>query len=115
VFRKKVFWIVLVVVLLVAGGGYAAYARGLVPWLRPQESDESETSFQTASVTVGNLSITADGTGTLVPSSTVNLSFGAPGELMELLVEVGDQVQAGDALAWMPMLKTRWPRLSWVC
>ncbi|MBN1811440.1 MAG: efflux RND transporter periplasmic adaptor subunit [Anaerolineae bacterium] len=98
-FRKKTFWIVLGVILLVAGGGYAAYARGLVPWWGSQKSNEPETTFQTSSVTVGNLSITADGSGTLVPSSTVNLSFGASGELLELLVEVGDLAQVGDMLA----------------
>jgi HlyD family secretion protein len=101
VFRKKWFWIVLIVLLLAAGGGYAAYASGLVPWLGPQESEEPTTTFQTAAVTVGNLSITADGTGNLVPASTVELSFDATGTLLELLVEVGDQVQAGDVLAWI--------------
>jgi RND family efflux transporter MFP subunit len=101
VFRKKWFWISLIVLLLAAGGGYAAYASGLVPWLGPQESEGPETTLQTAVVTVGDLSITADGTGNLVPASTVELSFDATGTLMELLVEVGDQVQAGDVLAWI--------------
>jgi RND family efflux transporter MFP subunit len=101
VFRKKAFWIVLIVVLLVAGGGYAAYAGGLFPWLSPRQEAEPETTLQTAAVTVGNLSITADGSGSLVPDSTVELSFDATGTLLELLVEVGDQVQAGDVLAWI--------------
>ena len=100
-FRKKTFWIVLIVILLVAGGGYAAYAGGLLPWLSPKQETEPETTLQTATVTVGNLSITADGTGVLVPSSTVELSFDTTGTLLELLVEVGDQVQAGDVLAWI--------------
>ena len=99
-FRKKTFWIVWIVLLLVAAGGYAAYAGGLLPWLSPQKP-ELETTLQTATVTVGNLSITADGTGSLVPSSTANLSFGTAGKLIELLVEAGDQVQAGDVLAWI--------------
>jgi RND family efflux transporter MFP subunit len=101
VFRKKTFWIVLIVILLLAGGGYAAYASGILPWLSPQQETEPEITFQTATVTVGNLSITADGSGSLVPSSTVELSFDATGTLLELLVEVGDQVQAGDVLAWI--------------
>ena len=100
-FRKKWFWIVLIVLVVAGGGGYVAYANGLIPWLGPQGSDEPETTLQTGTVTVGNLSITADGSGTLVPSSTVELSFGATGEVLELLVEVGDQVQAGDVLAWI--------------
>ena len=100
-FRKKWFWIVLIVLLLLAGGGYVAYARGVIPWFTPQQAAEEEPTMQTATVTVGNLSITADGTGVLVPSSEVDLAFGASGTLMELLVEVGDRVEAGEVLAWI--------------
>jgi RND family efflux transporter MFP subunit len=88
-FRKKAFWIGLVVLALVAGGGYAAYAAGLIGWLAPQESVQ-ESTLQTATVTVGDISITADGSGVLVASAEVDLSFGASGTLMELLVKVGD-------------------------
>jgi HlyD family secretion protein len=100
-FRKKTFWIVILALILVGGGGYAAYARGLVPWFAPQEAVEEETTLQTASVTVGDLSITADGSGVLVASSETELAFSSSGTLMELLVEVGDKVQAGDVLAWI--------------
>jgi RND family efflux transporter MFP subunit len=99
-FRKKAFWIGLVVLALVAGGGYAAYAAGLIGWLAPQESVQ-ESTLQTATVTVGDISITADGSGVLVASAEVDLSFGASGTLMELLVKVGDEVQAGEVLAWI--------------
>jgi HlyD family secretion protein len=100
-FRKKIFWIVLVVLALAGGGGYVAYANGYVPWFGPQGAEEEETTLQTATVTVGDLSITADGTGVLAASSEIELAFGASGTLMELLVEVGDVVQAGDVLAWI--------------
>jgi HlyD family secretion protein len=100
-FRKKIFWIVLVVLALAGGGGYVAYANGYVPWFGPQEAEEEETTLQTATVTVGNLSITADGMGVLVASSEIELAFATSGTLMELLVEVGDVVQAGDVLAWI--------------
>jgi RND family efflux transporter MFP subunit len=99
-FRKKAFWIGLVVLALVAGGGYAAYAAGLIGWLAPQESVQ-ESTLQTATVTVGDISITADGSGVLVASAEMDLSFGASGTLMELLVKVGDEVQAGEVLAWI--------------
>lgn len=100
-FRKKAFWIVLIALVLIAGGGYAAYALGLTPWLAPQQAAEEETTLQTAEVTVGDLSITADGSGMLVASSEVDLAFGTSGTLMELLVKVGDRAQAGDTLAWI--------------
>ncbi|MBL7201185.1 MAG: HlyD family efflux transporter periplasmic adaptor subunit [Anaerolineae bacterium] len=96
-YRKRVFWIVAIALVLAAGGGYAAYAY----WLAPEEIVEEGSTLQTAAVTVGDLSITADGTGMLVASSEVDLAFGASGTLMELLVEVGDEVQAGDVLAWI--------------
>ena len=99
-FRKKIFWTVLIVLALLGSGGYGAYALGLAPWLAPDEVAE-ETTLETAQVTVGDLAITADGSGMLVASSEVELAFDSSGTLMELLVEVGDQVQAGDVLGWI--------------
>ena len=71
-FKKKMFWIVLLVLALLGGGGYAAYAY----WFAPEEFEE-ETVLETASVTTGDLAITADGTGLLVASSEVDLAFGS--------------------------------------
>jgi HlyD family secretion protein len=95
-FRKRTFWIALVVLVLLGGGG-AAYAY----WLAPQEASQEETTIETATVTVGDISITADGTGMLVPLSETELAFDSSGTLLELLVEVGDVVQAGDLLAYI--------------
>jgi HlyD family secretion protein len=101
--RKRWFWIVVAVLLLVIAGGYAAYASGLagqvIPALARNEDQEPGTTLQTATVSVGDLSITADGTGVLIASAEVELAFGASGTLLELLVEVGDQVEVGDLLA----------------
>jgi len=47
----------------------------------------------------GDLVITADGTGTLVPASETGLGFRSGGLLAEVLVEVGDEVEAGEVLA----------------
>ena len=68
-FRKRAFWIVLIILVLAGGGGYAAYANGLMPWFGPQEAEEEETVLETATVTQGDISITADGSGMLVASS----------------------------------------------
>jgi len=100
-FRKKAFWISLLAVILMGAGAYAAYAADLVGWLAPQDEATAETVLATASVTVGDLSITADGTGVLVPSTEVEMAFDASGTLMELLVEVGDRVETGDILGWI--------------
>jgi RND family efflux transporter MFP subunit len=101
-FRKKWFWIA-AVVLLLAIGGYFAYRSGwagkVIPALARDTGEGPETVLETANVTVGDLSITADGTGVLVASAEVELAFGASGTLTELLVEVGDRAEAGEVLA----------------
>ena len=63
-FRKKTFWIVVIIVCL-AGGGYWGY----VSWFALENSEEVETVMQTASVTVGDLSISAMGSGVLIAGS----------------------------------------------
>ncbi len=99
--KNKFFWIGVVVVALalLGGGAYMAWAKGYVPWLKTATPTASSTTLQTATVTQGNLSITADGTGVLVASDEVSLAFESSGTVTELLVKVGDQVQAGDVLA----------------
>ena len=94
---QNIRWIIFIVVLLsIAGGGYAAYAY----FFAPAEAPEQPT-LQTATVSQGDLSITAGGMGILAPSTELELGFSSNGTLVELLVEVGDKVQAGDVLAWI--------------
>jgi len=89
-------WIFIAAAVLV-GGGYAAYRM----WFAAEDDVVSEVVMQTGTATRGDLSIMAAGSGTLVPSSEVDLAFGAGGTVMEVLVEVGDKVEAGDVLAWI--------------
>jgi len=91
--RKRIFWIIMLAAIVLAGGGYAAYAR----WLAPSKT--AQPTYQTATVTRGDVSITAEGSGTLVAPTTLNLAFSSGGTLAELRVQVGDKVEAGDALA----------------
>ena len=94
-FRSKIFWIVLVaLVLAVTGGGYYYYNNVR---LKAQEP-EAET-IATGTVTRGDLVITASGSGTLVPSTEIAVGFRSGGRLAEVLVEVGDMVEAGQPLA----------------
>ncbi len=93
--RKRVFWMVFIA-LVVGGGGYIGYTR----WLRPQTGGDGETVLRTATVSRGNISITAAGSGTLVASSQASLAFSSNTRVEQILVGVGDRVGAGDVLAW---------------
>ena len=95
-FRKRVFWIVTIaLVLVVSGGGYFFYSSG---YLQAQEPVEEEV-ITTYTVTQGDLVITASGSGTLVPASEIAAGFQSGGVVAEVLVEVGDTVEAGQVLA----------------
>ena len=94
--RKRVLWIVIIIaVLAIAGGAYAYYSAVYVP---AQESAE-DAPVQSTTVRRGNIVISATGAGTVIPTTETELAFGAGGVLSELLVQVGDDVLAGDVLA----------------
>jgi len=92
--RVVVVVVVVAIVLVAAGGGWYYYSQYL-----PAQTANGEETIQTATVRRGNLVVVAGGSGTLVPNAEVDLSFSSGGRLAEMLVEVGDQVQAGDVLA----------------
>lgn len=97
--RKRAFWVVLVMVLVLAGGGYGYYRYVYLPDQEPEEA------LMTAEITRGDLIISVSGTGVLYPTEERDLSFetesgdGVAGYVEEVLVEVGDRVEAGDVLA----------------
>lgn len=92
--RIKRAWIFIVLILIIAGGGYAFYQ-----YSNPQEEVGESPSIQTATVRQGDLVILASGSGELIASREVDLGFGVAGPLAELNIQVGDQVTAGDILA----------------
>jgi HlyD family secretion protein len=96
-FRKRVFWIGLIILLALAGGGgYAYYALVYKPG-----QQLSEPTIATTQVRQGDVVISVSGSGTLVPTSEVNLGFESSGYLEEVAVAVGDRVREGDVLARM--------------
>ncbi len=94
--KKRIVISLIVLVLLAAagGGGYWAYTH----YFTNTSTAQAQTT-QTATVTQGDILITADGTGNLLPSDEKSVSFLTSGTVAEVNVQVGDKVKAGDVLA----------------
>ncbi|MBE9471118.1 MAG: hypothetical protein IMY75_03280, partial [Chloroflexi bacterium] len=81
--KKRRTWIILIIVLLLAaGGGYVAYTRYFALALT---EEPQEPTLQTATVYRGDIVLTADGSGNLLPASELELAFQTSGVLAEVL------------------------------
>ncbi len=93
--KKRGVWIILLAALLLAaGGGYLAYTRYFALAEKPEEH-----VLETTTVQQGDILITADGSGELVPTAEMEMAFRTGGVVDEVFVAVGDLVQEGDLLA----------------
>jgi HlyD family secretion protein len=69
-------------------------------WNRPQSAtDQVDESVRRATVKRGELLVSVVATGSIVPREEVSLSFDLPGKVVQVWVETGDEVTAGDELA----------------
>jgi len=93
---SKKWFIVLLAVILIAVGGFFGYQRFFAD---NRQVTAEEPTLQTATVTRGDIVLTASGSGNLLPATEIGLGFSTSGTLLELNVQVGDQVEAGDVLA----------------
>ncbi|MEZ4590327.1 MAG: efflux RND transporter periplasmic adaptor subunit [Chloroflexota bacterium] len=94
--RSRRFWILLVLALAIGAGGYFFYTQRTVTAVAP---NTAEDELQTAVARRGDLVVSAIGAGNIVAAEEVTVGFGSNGTLVELLVQVGDKVSAGDVLA----------------
>jgi len=94
---NKTIKIMSVIILLAGliGGGFFAYSQVTSPQASPAE----ETPLQTAKATLGDLTLYANGTGTIMPAAGSSFGFNSSGQVSEIYVKVGDQVEAGQVLA----------------
>ncbi len=94
-FKNK--WFLILLVLLLAGGGYYGYGR--YQQAREASQTPAESELKTAKVRRGDLVLYANGSGNLAPAYEVTFGFDTSGEVVEVLVETGDHVEEGDLLA----------------
>jgi len=92
---EKRFWITITILVLVFSGGYAYYTYQY----QPSQETSNEPEMQTATIRRGDLVIYASGTGTLIPANEASFGFETSGQVVEISVGVGDQVEAGQILA----------------
>ncbi len=85
----------LLVTVIVIGGGYFTYSR----ITSSPTTSTDETPLQTARATVGDLILYANGTGTTMAAEESNFGFNTSGQVSEIYVKIGDQVEAGQVLA----------------
>lgn len=90
---RKLFIVVLVLVVLGAGGyfGYQEYQK--------RRAAAAAPDYESVTVTRGDISATVSATGAVLPEREVNLAFAAAGTISDVGAEVGQAVKAGDVLA----------------
>jgi multidrug efflux pump subunit AcrA (membrane-fusion protein) len=88
-FLKKP-WVIALIAVVVIGGGYFIY--------RVIAKDKSATTYKTAQVAKGTLTVSVTGTGNVAVSNSSSVSPSISGEVNSLAVKVGDQVKKGQTL-----------------
>jgi len=83
------FWLV-VAILLVVGGGYW--------WYRSSQSTQSVTKYALGSVTKDTIVSTVSGSGQVTGYRQLDVNPKASGQVLKVLVKVGDKVTAGTPL-----------------
>lgn len=91
---KKRWWVVLPTFVVLIGIGAWIYSG-----TTRRSAQTSQSTLQTATARIGDITLSASGTGTLQPATQVSLGFGASGKLTKLNAAVGDRVEQGQLLA----------------
>jgi HlyD family secretion protein len=90
--RKTLYWIIgVVVVLLIAGGVYMR--------VRASRQAANTADVQTATVALGNVSVTISGVGTIRSQQDANINWQTSGTVKSVSTSIGQQVQSGEVLA----------------
>lgn len=90
--KRKTLYVIFGIVVI------AAVAGGLIWRSRQQSARAARENLRSAVVERGDMLVTVSASGQIKPAKQANLSFEAGGQIAEVLIEVGDEVQAGDVL-----------------
>ena len=88
----------LITVVLLAAIGAAGWF-GFQRFQQSRANLDEEPSYETVTVERGSISSTVSATGSIEPEAEVALSFRASGRVEQVLVSVGQPVEAGQLLA----------------
>ncbi len=99
--RKTLSAVLVVLALLIAGA--AVGVKLLRQRVTEAYGEKSKEAAQKAAVTVGSISTTITGSGTLAAQETAEVSLPASVALRSLCVAEGDTVSKGDALAYLDL------------
>jgi HlyD family secretion protein len=92
--KKKILWISAVFAVSLLLAGYLYYSKVF----KTTENTSSSPS-QTTIVRPGDLTVSATGSGTLIAQTDASFGFDTSGQVTQVNVKVGDQVEAGEVLA----------------
>ncbi len=95
--KKK--WVLIPLLLVLASVSYGAWR-----WFQNRTATAAstaavDTTMQTAVVTRGTLHGTLEGSGNIATATSLDLGFASSGKVADVLIAVGDEVQAGQPLA----------------
>jgi membrane fusion protein, macrolide-specific efflux system len=91
--KMKTAFLILAVAAIAAGGAY---------WKFKQKQDEEQVQkFDTMNVGPGSIEITVQSTATVRPQNRLEIKPPIAGRVDEVLVQEGDEVKAGQIIAWM--------------
>ena len=94
--RRSLWLIAIVLAILAIAGGVYYYQTNVI---QATAKAAAANTVKTAKVKKGDITITATGTANLVPVTQVGLAFRTGGQIVEMRVQAGDTVKAGQTLA----------------
>ena len=97
-YRRRLTWIGLALVLLVAGGTW---------WWLQRQATNAAPVFSTQTVARGNLTLQVMANGTLQPTRAINIGSELSGTVLKVNVDVNDRVKKGQVLVVLDTAKQR--------